>query len=153
MMVDVLRDFLFNSFFLWFAHLFNARKSKAANQELGYVSKNCLDQEEDQNRQKRDPLFQIQIISNLAKPRAFVWLQIQPLTICFNSCNVIAFFQIQTVSHSFVCCFLNKCRPDPTQRSSRQSWQDSLCQNGRAFAAKPANNERNPPSIVLLCST
>ena len=28
-----------------------------------------------------------------------------------------------------------------------------FAKNGKAFAAKPANNERNLPSIVLLCST
>ena len=58
-LVDVLHDLLLNSFFLWFTHLFNARRlswrPRAANRELRYISTDCSDQEEDQNLQKLDP--------------------------------------------------------------------------------------------------
>jgi len=37
-LVNVLCDFLLNSFFLWFTHLFNARKFRAVNREMGYFS-------------------------------------------------------------------------------------------------------------------
>ena len=38
------------------------------------------------------------------------------------------FFQIQPASHGLVCRFLRQTWPDTTQRSSRQCWENGLCQ-------------------------
>ena len=73
------------------------------------------------------PLFQIQTISNHAKPRTIIWFQIQPLTVCFSSCDVWAFFQKLPISHRLVCRFLRQSRPNTWQSSSRQCWENGLC--------------------------
>jgi len=144
-LVDVLRDFLLNSFFLWFTHLFNAKKIHnftTTNQEQEYFSTENLDQEEGHSHEQLDPLFQIQTISSHAKPWTFIWFQIQPLTVCFNSCDVWTFLQIQSVFHGLVCRFLRQRRPDTWQCSSRQCWeQGRLVLTGCQAAAFPENTK------------
>jgi len=70
-LVDVLRNFLLNSFYLWFVHLFNVKKSFLSQQPAenwDIFQRTVRAKKQTLTTDNLTSLFQIQTISNHAKP-------------------------------------------------------------------------------------
>ena len=156
-LVDILHGFLLNSFFLWFTHLFNVKKFTTLSQQ---PAKNCnILQRRIWTKKKAmtannwPPCFKYKPSPTMPSPEPLYAFKYSPWPSVSTLAMFEPFFKYSPLPMALFVTFCAKADPTPDSAPVANVGRTVFAKNGRAFAAKPAYNDKNPPSVFMLRTT
>jgi len=99
------------------------------------------------------PLFQIQTVTDHTKPEPLYGFKYSPWPPVLTLAMFEPFFKYNPFPMTLFVAFCAKADPTPDSAPVANVGRTVFAKNGRAFAANPARNPRNPHSIFILWTT